>query len=82
MNKILTDSGEILELTSLYPAMVTNDDESIHTCRTVYEDQNGMLWCFWYGRYVRIKRIDGSMLRTGKRTKGAYVVIDQGDTDG
>lgn len=76
MNKIITENGEMLELDSLYPAMVTDSDESVHTCRTVYEDQNGARWCFWYGRYVRVKRIDGSMLKTGKRANGAYVVID------
>ena len=74
MNKIITESGKTLNLKSLYPAMVMDENGDERTCRTIYEDQYGGRWCFWYGRYVGVKKIDGSKLERGRRVKKAYVV--------
>lgn len=65
---------ETLQLSRLFPAMVTDEDGNNRTCRTIFEDKDGGLWCFWYGDYRRVRKIDGSKLPRGRRVKEAYVV--------
>lgn len=74
MKKTITVGDATLCLTSLFPAMIVTDNGNRRTCRTIFQDQNNVLWCNWNGEFRKIRRVDGSKLPEGKRVKEAYVI--------
>ena len=65
-----------MTLTSMFPAIVSEENGEGRNCRTVFADQDGVLWCKWHGEYRNVRKTDGLKLPKGKRARESYVVVD------
>lgn len=72
--------GRKIRLSKLYPAMIREDPHMGAQCRTLYEDEEGGLWCFWFGKFRRVE--DRELMNWPKdgRVTRMYVV-DTTDTE-
>ena len=55
--KIISVDGKPVILRRMFSAMVNVQKGKADACRTLYEDNDGGLWCVWHGSFYRTKKV-------------------------
>ena len=81
LKKEITYKGKRMELSSIHSVMVRKwVDRRSSMCRTLYTDDDGNLWCSWFGKMTRVNMVDvPSRTHKGKTVKVA--VVDESETE-